>query len=103
MPSRRKRLLFGLPLILLLGAGAAGFFFFGQDRRPVEERPVRVIQIRPEGAELWSLPREAVILEPLSGRAAIIRLTYFRAERLEVRPKEKNGERIYFQLPQIGR
>jgi hypothetical protein len=103
MPARKKRLLFALLLLLLLATGVLAFFFFGQAPRPVEELAVRVTPIRPEGAELWSLPKEAVILDSLSERTAIVRLTYLRAERLEVRPKEKKGGRIYFQLPQLGR
>jgi len=103
MPSRKKWFLFGLMMIFLLGAGAAAYFFFCQAPRPAEERSVRVIQIRPEGEGIWSLPKEAVILDPLSGRAAIIRMTYLRAERLEVTPKEKYGDRIHFRHPQLGR
>jgi len=103
MPPRKKRLLAGLLLIFLLGAGVATYFFFCQAPRPVEELSVRVIQIRPEGEGLWSLPKEAVMVDHLSGRAAIIRLNYLRAERLVVSPKEKNGDRIHFQHPQLGR
>jgi hypothetical protein len=97
MPPRKKRLLFGLLLILLLGAGAAAYFSLTLARRPIEALPVKVIQIRPEGAGIWSLPKEALIDNQPSGRAAFIRLNHLRAERLEVSPREKKGDRILFQ------
>ena len=101
MTPRKKRLLAGLLLIFLLGAGVAAYFFFFQPRRPVEEASVSVIQIHPEGEGRGSLPQEAVMVDHLSGRAAIIRLNYLRAERLEVLP-EKMGDRIHFQLRELG-
>ena len=75
MIPRKKKLLFGLLLIFLLGAGVAAYFFSFQPRRPVKEAPVRVIPIHPEGKGRGSLPQEAVMVDHLSGRAAIIRLT----------------------------
>ena len=101
MTPRKKKLLFGLLLIFLLGAAIAAYFFSFQPRRPVEEASVRVIQIHPEGEGRGSLPQEAVMVDHLSGRAAIIRLNYLRAERLEVVP-EKIGDRIHFQLRELG-
>jgi hypothetical protein len=97
MPPRKKRLLFGLLLILLLGTGAAAYFSLTLARRQIEALPVRVIQIRPEGEGIWSLPKEALIDNQPSGWAAFIRLNHLRAERLEVSPKEKKGDRILFQ------
>ncbi len=101
MSPRKKRLLFGLLLIFLLGAGIAAYFFSFQPRRPVEEESVRVIHIHPEGEGRGSLPQEAVMVDHLSGRAAIIRLNHLRAERLEVVP-EKMGDRIHFPLRELG-
>ncbi|HSO72238.1 MAG TPA: hypothetical protein VLR91_06270 [Thermodesulfobacteriota bacterium] len=101
MPPRKKRLLFGLLLIFLLVTGVAAYLFSFQPRRPVEEVPVKVIQIHLEGEGRGSLPQEAVWVDHLSGRAAIIRLNYLRAERLEVVP-EKIGDRIHFQLRELG-
>ncbi len=101
MTPRKKKLLFGLLFFLLLGAAIAAYFFSFQPRRPVEEASVRVIQIHPEGDGRGSLPQEAVMVDHLSGRAAIIRLNYLRAERLEVLP-EKMGDRIHFQFRELG-
>ena len=100
MTPRGKKLLFGLFLIFLLGAAIAAYFFFFQPRQPVEETPVRVVPIHPEGEGRGSLPQEAVMVDHLSGRAAIIRLNYLRAERLEVIP-EKIGDRIHFQIREL--
>jgi hypothetical protein len=102
MTPRKKKLLFGLLLIFLLVAAIAAYFFSFQPRRPVEEASVRVIPIHPEGEGRGSLPQEAVMVDHLSGRAAIIRLNTLRAERLEVVP-EKIGDRIHFQLREPGK
>jgi hypothetical protein len=101
MTPRKKSLLFGLLLIFLLGAGITVYLFSFQPRRPIEEASVRVIQIHPEGDGRGSLPQEAVMVDHLSGRAAIIRLNYLRAERLEVLP-EKMGDRIHFRVRELG-
>jgi hypothetical protein len=101
MTPRKKSLLFGLLLIFLLGAGITAYLFSFQPRQPVEEASVRVIQIHPEGDGRGSLPQEAVMVDHLSGRAAIIRLDYLRAERLEVLP-EKMGDRIHFRFRELG-
>ena len=100
MPPRKKTLF--LVLVFLVGAGVAAYFFFSQSRRPVKELPVRLIQIRPEGEGIWSLPKEALIADQPSGPAAFFRLNHLRAERLEVRPKEENGESNYLPVPATG-
>lgn len=95
MPPRKKTLF--LVLVFLVGAGVAAYFFFSQSRRPVKELPVRLIQIRPEGEGIGSLPKEALIADQSSGPAAFFRLNHLRAELLKVRPKEEKGNRITFQ------